>query len=255
MSTPASPIVHPAPPITAAPTSLLSKEWAWVTSHIISLTLFAAIGVFGVYKVESLAEAHDAKEAALYTSLSAAQTAQNQTLENQLKTDEANWATVQAQLLAQNSQLAQAITQKNQQLAVQVKADATLDAQSAAAKLSQQSDASSGEVTAQNNTINIDIPVARRIVADLDTLPVVQSDLSATQTQLTNETTIASNNAQDAADQKKVVTGLQTQIADDSKACDAKVAAANAKVKKAGIKGFFYGAVAVAAGILIHMIP
>jgi hypothetical protein len=195
---------------------------------------------------------HEAKEAALYSSLSASQTAQNQALETQLKTDETNWATLQSQLLAQNSQLAQAVAQKNQQLAVQVKADATLDAQDAASKLAQQTGATAGEITAQSDTVSIDLPTTRRIVSNLDTLLVVQSNLTSTQTQLTNETTIANNNAQDATDQKKIVTGLQTQISEDNKACDAKVAAANAKVKKAGIKGFFEGVAAAALVVLGH---
>lgn len=253
MSTSASPVVHPAPPTTAgSPPSTLAKDWTWFTSHLTAIVIVIGLIVASVYFVESLEAKHDAKEAAIYTSLSAAQTAQNQALETQLKTDESNWTVIQSQLLAQNSQLAQAVAQKNQQLSVQVKTDATLDAQSAATKLEQQTGASSGEVVAQNNNVVLDLPVTRRVVSDLDTLPVVQSNLASTQTQLTNETTVANNNAQDAADQKKVVAGLQTQITDDSKACDAKVAAANAKVKKAGIKGFFEGAIAAALVMLGH---
>lgn len=261
MSTPAAPISHPAPTTTASvipPPSTLSKDWTWITSHVVAvllvLGLVAASVVGSVYFVENLEAKHEAKEAALYSSLSAAQTAQNQELETQLKSDEQNWAVVQTQLLAQNSQLAQAVAQKNQQLAVQVKADATLDAQSAAAKLEQQTGANSGEVVAQENNVVLDLPVARRVVSDIDTLPVVQSTLASTQQQLTNETTIATNAQADDSAQKQLVSGLQKQNADDSKACDAKVAAANAKVKKAGIKGFFEGAIAVALLVAGHAV-
>lgn len=252
MSTSASPVVTAPKPASAPPPSTLAKDWTWFTSHLIAIVVVLGLVVGSVYFVESLEAKHDAKQAAIYTSLAAAQAAQNQTLETQLKTDEANWATVQSQLLAQNSQLAQAVAQKNQQLAVQVKADATLDAQSAATKLAQQTGAASGEVVAQNNNVDLDLPTARRVVSDLDTLPVVQSNLASTQTQLTNETTIANNNAQDAADQKKLVAGKDQVITDNQKACKQQLDEANAKVKKAGIKGFFEGAAAVALALLGH---
>jgi hypothetical protein len=250
MSTTPSPVAATTPP--AAIPSTLSKDWAWVTSHLITIAILAGLGVFGFQKVESLTEAHEAKEAALYSSLSAAQVAQNQTLENQLKTDEANWATIQSQLLAQNSQLTQEITQKNQQLALQVKSDANLDTQDAAARLAQQTQASAGEVTATGSGITIDLPTTRRVVSDLDTLLATQSDLASTQTQLSNETTIAANTQKDDDDQKKLVSGLTTQIADDSKACDARVSAAKAGAKKSGIKGFFYGVAVVGLALLGH---
>jgi len=241
-------------PITPHSTLLSGSALTWITSHLAILILSISAVIGSIYFVESIEQRHEAKEAALYSSLTTAQAAQNQLLESQLKADETNWLAIQQQLIAQNSQLAQAVAQKNQQLAIQVKADATLDAQSAASKLVQQTGASPGDITAQENGININLPTARRIVSNLDTLTVVQDNLASTQKQLDNETIIASNSQTDVASQKQIVVGLQTEISTSTKACDARVAEANAKTRKAGIKGFLYGAGSALLAIAIHSI-
>src|SRR4029077_15528750 len=121
---------------------------------------------------------HDIQNSAKYEAIFAAQTQQTQILQKQLQADEEQSAQIEARLLAQNSQLAQQISARNQAVVAQVKSDATLSTQDAAARLSQQTNATAGEVTAQGNNVTIDLPITRAVVSALDELPVVQANLA-----------------------------------------------------------------------------
>jgi hypothetical protein len=237
-----------AKPATVAPTTLsgvIAKDWSWILSHLLALIVVGALVVGGVYGVETLISNHDAQTATKYNAILAIQTTQVQTLQKQLSTDEASWATVEAQLLAQNAQLTQQISARNQVVAAQVKTDATLSAQDSALRISQDTKAAAGEVTAQNNNVVLDLPVTRTVVADLDMLPAVQTDLKDTQTQLVNEITVATNAQADTADAKKVIAAQTTQLVDADKACQAQIKAVNAKARRGKLKAFFIGAATV----------
>lgn len=230
----------------------IAKDWSWFLSHLTAIAMVAGLLVGGVYFVENLEAKHDAKQTALYSTLAAQSAAQVSTLTSELKQNEENWANVQAQLLSQNEKLAEDVAAKNQQLSVQVKTDATLNAQDAADRLAQQTQAAPGEVRAQEDTVNLSLPVTRRIVSDLDTLPVLQSNLTSTQTQLSNETTIAANAQSDSASKQKIIDAQVTQIANNEKACNAQISLVKSQARKSQIKAFFAGAAAVAVAILGH---
>jgi hypothetical protein len=223
--------------------SIIAKDYAWVTHHLISLALVGILTIGGIYGVESLIAKHDSQNSAKYEAILAAQTQQTQTLQKQLQADEEQSAQIEAQLLAQNSQLAQQISARNQAVVAQVKSDATLSTQDAAARLSQQTNATAGEVTAQGNNVTIDLPITRAVVSALDELPVVQANLDDTQKQLVNETTIATNAQTDATDAKKVIAAQVTQMADADKACKADIATVKAQARKSGLKWFLIGLV------------
>jgi hypothetical protein len=197
--------------------------------------------IASVWGVESLIYRHDSQTSAKYNAIVAAQTQQTQILQKQLQTDEASWAQVEAQLLAQNAQLTQQITARNQAVAAQVKNDATLSTQQAAARIAQQTNAAPGEVVASANDVTIDLPITRVITADLDQLPVAESDLADTTSQLKNETQIATNAQADATEAKKVVAAQVAQLADQDKACKAEVATVRSDARKGKLKWFFIG--------------
>jgi len=233
-ATPAPPAAAPKPAIAVAPT-------VTTTHHLFTLAIVGVLVIASVYGVEKLIYAHDSQTSAKYNAIVAAQTQQTQILQKQLQTDEASWAQVEAQLLAQNAQLTQQITARNQAVAAQVKNDATLSTQQAAARIAQQTNAAPGEVVASANDVTIDLPITRIITSDLDQLPVAESDLADTTSQLKNETQIATNAQSDATEAKKVVAAQVTQLADQDKACKAEVATVRSDARKGKLKWFFIG--------------
>ena len=225
--------------------STLTRDWAWLKAHLLGVAVIAVLVIGSVYGIESLVAAHDSATALHYNQILALQTQQTQTLQKQLSTDEANWAQVEAQLLAQNAQLTKQISQRNQAAAVQVQADASLSAQDSATRIAAQTHASVGEVTAQGNDVTLDLPITRVVVASLDQLPAVESDLADTTKQLANETTVAANAQSDVADAKKVIASQTTQLADADKSCKSQIAVVNAKARRGKLKAFFIGAATV----------
>jgi hypothetical protein len=210
--------------------STIKNDYSWLTHHLLMLALVGVLVIGSVYGIESLIAKHDAAKDAQWKSVVAAD-------QQRLATDEANWQQQFQVLSAQNTQLLGAISQRGAALAVQQKKDATLSANEAAQRLSEQTKAAPGEVTAQGNNLLVDLPISRQIVIGLDQLPVLQANLTDTKTQLTNETTIAQNAQSDVVAQKKV-------NADQVEACKAQVADVKAQARKSKLKWFGIGYVA-----------
>ena len=231
----------------AIPTPIVSKlaqDWHWLTQHLIALAIVAGLAFGGVYFVENLVAKHDAQTSAKYEVILAAQTAATQTLQKQLSTDEANWAQVEAQLLAQNAQLTKQISQRNQAAAVQVQADASLSAAQSAIRIAQQTNSGPGEVVATGDTVTLDLPISRVITADLDRLFVAQADLADTQKELVNETQIATDAKADAASEKTVIAAQDVELADQKKSYEAQITTLKAENRKSKLKWFGLGFVA-----------
>ena len=225
-------------------TSTLLKDWHWLTQHLVALAIVVGLAFGGVYFVENLISKHDAANSAKYEQILALQTAQTQTLQKQLSTDEANWAQVEAQLLAQNAQLTKQISQRNQAAAVQVQADASLSAAQSAIRIAQQTNSGPGEVVATGDTVTLDLPISRVVTADLDRLFVAQADLADTQKELVNETQIATDAKADAASEKNVIVAQTAELADQKKSYEAQITTLKAENRKSKLKWFGIGYVA-----------
>ena len=236
---------------TATTNSTVTGDLAYLKHHAILLAVVGMLILGGVYGVENLVARHDANNDAKWQSILAAQTAQTQVLQKQLSTDEQNWAQIQASLLAQNANLAADLAKISQKTQEDVKHDATLSAQEAATRLSQQTGATSGEVVVQGNAVVLDLPITRRIVGDLDLLAGTQATLSDTQKQLTNETVLFTNSQADLSETKKLVDSQQTQLTDADKACKAEVAAIKAKHRKTIVK-VALACLSIGFGIGVH---
>ena len=249
-ATPTTPTAHAAP---AAPSTLQTKL-SYFYHHILLLVIVVGLAAGMVYKFEGLLEKHDLAQEAKYNSLLAAQAQQTAALETQLTAQEAHWQQIEQTLLAQNASLTKTIANQNQQTSSQVKNDATLSAQQAAARLTQQTGANSGEIVASNNTVVLDLPVSRNIAASLDLLAGAQADLLSTQTQLNNETTIATNLQTQTTQQTAIIAGLQKQNVEQVAACTAEVAAIKKANTKSKIKAFFIGVGTVLLGVVGHAI-
>jgi len=173
---------------------------------------------------------------------------------SEAQTKDALLAQAIASLSAANAQLSAQQNARNVQLATQVKTDATLSAQQAADRLTQQTNAASGEITASGNNVTVDLPMSRQLVTNLDMLPVVEANLADTQKQLANETQIATTAEADVVAQKAEIVGLNKQLADSAVACTAAVNVEKAKARKGKLKFFGIGfIVGFASGATAHI--
>ena len=222
--------------------------------HLILVAITVLLVTGAVYGVESLIAKHDAANSTKWTSLLDAEAAQTKTLQTQITADEAAAAIRDAAYQKTISQLAQTISVRNTQVAQQVKNDATLDAQAAAVRLDSQTQAAPGEIVAANDSVTLDLPVTRRVVASLDLLPVAQADLADTEKQLAAQQGLTSDALADDDAQKKLVSAQAQMLVDSSKACDATVKAVKASARKGKLKWFGIGFVAgFVSGVTAHL--
>lgn len=234
------------------PISIIQKDWVWLTQHLVAIVIVVGLALGGVYLVENLIAKHDSATAEKYNTVLTTQAQETKDVETQLQTDEANWTQLITQLTTENNKLAASISTRTTQVNAQVKTDATLSSIDAAARIAQQTKATAGEVVAVGDSITLDLPVSRAITSDLDLLPVVQFNLVDAQTQLKNETQIATDAQADVTEQKKLVTAQQNQLVDAQKSCDARVTAANAVARKSKLQWFLAGVGIVLGGVLGH---
>lgn len=232
----------------------LQQDISWAKAHLLSLALIGALAYGGIYTVESLNARHDAANASKYAAILATQTQTVEEMKTRLSESEQRSAVIEQTLLAQNASLAKTLEQQNQQTQKQVQNDQSLDAQGAATRLSTQTGASTGEVTVSGANVVLDLPVTRRVVADLDTLVGTQADLKTTQAQLANESQIAGTAQADAQAQKALVVAQQNQLADAQKACSAQIASIKADARRGKLKAFLFGALTILAGVAGHAI-
>lgn len=229
----------------------LNKDFTWISSHLILLAVVALLVFGGVYGVESLLSRRAAANDAKWEYLLKEQTAQTQTIQQQLTQDEKQWAQVVSKLTAQNVQLAATVNERDRQLQQQEKQNATLTAQEAAERLAAQTHAEQGEVTVAGNSVVLDLPVTRRVVDSLDSLSTTQADLEDTKQQLVNETQIAVTAQDDVAEQKTLVAAQQKQLATAQQTCKAQISDLKAKQRKNILKTIFIG-LGIGIGIGAH---
>lgn len=225
-------------------TTKISADLAWARHHLFLLAVVLVLAFAGIYGVESLISSRAAQNDAKWQGILAAQTAQTQMISNQLNQDEKNWQAQNAQQQQIIGQLAQTIAKRNEAAANQQKTDASLSAVEAAQRLSQQTHAKPGEVTAQGDTVIATLPVARTVVGAFDLLDTVQANLTDTQKQLSSESVINTNLQANVAAQKNLVSALRTENTDQQKACVAQVSAVKAQARKSKLKWFGIGYIA-----------
>lgn len=217
-------------------TTKVSADLAWARHHLFLLAVVLVLAFAGIYGIESLIAKHDQTADAKWQQILALQNAQTQELKQEIAANELKHAQEETQNLALIGQLATAMEKRDAATVKQTKIDATLSAADAAQRLSQQTGAKPGEVTAQGDNLLVDLPISRGIVTSLDLLPTVQADLADTKNQLKAEISIAANAQSDTADQKKLAGKLQTTIDEDGKACDARVADVKSDARKSKTK-------------------
>lgn len=212
----------------------------YLKHHIILLVIVVGLAFGGIYTVESLVAKHDIANASRYSLILKQQEQQTASLSAQIKNDEANSQRIEMQLFAQNTQLTQEMSVANRNLAVQIQKNASLTAEQAASQIAA---STQGIASASGNSVILDLLTARKVSDALITLPVVQTELIDTTKQLKNTQTILTNTQTDVTQQKALVTGLQSQLVDETQSCKAQIAVVKAKARKSKFKWFLAGVV------------
>lgn len=257
MASPAPAPAAPSAPSIPIPTdTTIVKDITWIRTHILICLLAIVViagGIFGgVSLVENLIERHDTRVATAQQKAEGVDTATQAALMAQL----AQYRTVDASRDAtQTALIATLISKMNQQHVVtdqQVKTDATLDSDSAAARLAAQTKASAGEVATSNGSVVISLPVTRTIVASLDQLPQAQSDVVNLQGQLNAQQILTTDAKTELGTANQVITAdkveLIATIKGDNDACNVRV---DAQAKKDRKRGFWATLAGIAGGIVI----
>lgn len=234
--------------------STIKTDWTWFTQHLLLLIVLAAMLGGAVYGVDSLVARHDASTQSKYESILATQAAQTNVLIAQLKADEDASAQRDAAYQATIASLSKSIVARNAASKVQQTTDANLDISAAANRLQAQTNAQPGEITIVGPDANIDLPVTRTIVANLDALATAQGDLVDTQNSLDAQTGLTNDANKKLTDAESIIASQTTQAATATKVCDAQIKTLTANNRKRTIKTFFVGfGVGFVAGATAHI--
>lgn len=234
--------------------STAKLDISWIKHHLILLGVVIVLVYGGVYLLESLSDKRATQEDARWQQILSVQQQQTKTLQQNVEAHEQATAQVQAQQQVLIGQLAAAIAQRNVAVQKQQQVDATLSAVDAATRIAQQTNAKQGQITANGDSVVMDLPIARTVVGQLDLLPVVQANLADTQNQLNAETKIADGALSNVDEEKGLRAQLNITLEDQRKACTAQVNKLKADGRKSKLKlvGISYVA-GVVSGLLLHI--
>lgn len=214
-------------------TSLLA-DWKWLTTHLILVLVLVAVAFGSVYYVNSIIEQHDAARQSADAKILAQATQQTATLQAALAADQKASAARDARASATISSLLSSLTARDAALKTTLAQNASLTAVQAAQKLTQQTGATSGEITAVGNTVVADLPTAIKFVNAFDQLAVAQADLVADQGIITATNTKLADATKNLSDASAVIVSQKTQLTDADKACKDQIAVVKAKARKHG---------------------
>jgi hypothetical protein len=229
--------------MTDTPLATIERDITWIRGHIIvallTIALIAGSIIGGISLFENLIERHDARVAATQQAKEGVDTAVTAALTAQLAQDRAANTARDAAQTALIQTLIQQMAQQHAQTAQQIKTDATLDARAAAARLVQQTKTLPSDVTVVNDSVTMDLPLTRIVVADLDLLPQAQADVNNLQSQLSAQQILTSDAKVEASDAKNVIAADQVELIQtikaDNAACNDRVDKQAQKDRKRGI--------------------
>ena len=230
--------------ITPTPISALETDWTWVKTHVMLLVVIAVLVVGSVYGIELMVASRDAQRASADQQILTAVTNQTKELQQRMTQDEQQEAVRDAQYNQTITQLSAIISNQSTQLQRQIKTNATLTAVQTAQALTQKTKAQPGEISATGDNVTVDLPIARVLNSDIDTMVTTKTQLAETRKQLDAETALKADAQVDAANAKLVIASQQTEIASGNKTCQDQITALKAQARKGKLKWFFVGVLA-----------
>jgi len=229
----------------------VKKDISFLMHHLILTAVIVGVLFCGVWGVQNLIEKHDAKKAQESQQALAAVVDQVKRLEQTQAQHDAETAQRDAARDAREAQLISAISFRDKALDDLIKKNATLTAQQAAARLTEQYKAAPGEITANGDTVVSDLPISRQFVNTFDSLTTCKSDLTDAKTQTAIEQARVADLRTEVSDRDKTIAGkdevLQKQIKADA---DEKKLAVDKEKKKH--KWYAVGGILLVEGIKFY---
>jgi len=227
-------------PIVTNAEVVVKKELSWIAHHLILVGVLIGVLFLGVWEVESLIEKHDEKKAQQANIALQVVVDQVKKLEEHQATNDAAVAQREAARDALIQSLVATIARRDASLDQQIKKNATLTAQQAAARLSEQYKAQPGEIVASGNTVVADLPLARSFVNTYDQLVACSANYSDTQKQLTAEQARTADLKTQVVDRDATITGKNEELVKQKGSYEAEIKVIKAKARKSKLK--WYGA-------------
>lgn len=232
---------------------------SWIQRHerilIVALVLGAGSWL-GNHYLDNAAAAAKLKADATQQVL-AQQVEKNAQLAQQSQAAAAQYQATLSAIAQQNAQLAAAMSNRTIVLQQQQAVDKTLPLPELGQRWSGLLGLAVGSLSANTGGITATPDAARATVAELEQVPVLQANLKDTQKQVQNGQEELSKANVLIGDQQAQVAGLNIEIKDQTKACDARVSSVKADAAKSKRNWFLRGAAvggAVVGYALLHMI-
>jgi hypothetical protein len=224
-----------------------------VKTHEKLILAVVAAGVlfFAIGKIDTLIQHHDDANLKQAQTLAAVQSQKDAAIAAQVAEDNAAFTTLQAKMQAQATALEQANIALATALTKQQKTDATLPPTDLVARwnaLVPQAAASvnNGQVTLPNTG-------AVATVQQLERIPVQQEEITNEQALVANGNALAVAQTKQVTDLTAQVTGLNLQLVDNTKVCNAQIAVVKADARKSKKRWFIAGfVVGIATRIFGH---
>ena len=221
----------------------INNTQTWLQKHerLIIVVLVIGLSLFVVQKYFDLSaaiESHKAQEA------TAVLQAQTDKTNNDLDTAKQLLSSYQAALIqsaTENSKLADAIANRNLNLTTQQNNDKVLPPSKLADRWQMLTGSDNGDIIATSDGFSVSSIAAVTTVQRLEQVPVLEQNIADEQDKEKNLQTSISK-ANDLISQGKItVDGLQLQLQDQTKACNAQIGLVKAEARKSKMKWFFAG--------------
>lgn len=244
---------------TSSPLATVEHDIVWIRAHVLmfflGLALIVSLVYGGIYGIESLEIAHDAKTAAALQAKLGADATNQAALLSQLQAAQAANTVRDAEQTKLIQSLISQMAQQRAETAKQVATDATLTAADAANRLITQTKAAPGEVSVSGNIVSLDLPITQRVVENLDELQQAQTDVTNLQGQLGAQQTLTTDAKAEASQAQQVIAADKTEliatIKADTAACDVRV---DAQAKKDLKRGFWASIAGFVGGVMVKAI-
>jgi hypothetical protein len=211
------------------------------------IVIIAAVVIFlGYVKVTNIIAEHDKAQLQQAQIVANQQAAQNAVLAKQAQDDAAKLQALTAQLEAQNQQLANANTQLAAALSKQQKTDATLPPTDLANRWAQLTPnmPAAGVTPQTDGTMKVTQAAAVATTQQLEQVPVLKQELDNETTAKNNDDQLLSASNKNIFDLNAQVGGLQKQITDNDKVCQAAIKVEKDNARKGKRKWFIIGYIA-----------
>ena len=226
---------------TPAVPSFVKRDISWLTHHLILVTIIVAVLFGGVYGVENLIEKHDKVREAQSAAQLQLVVAQVKTLETNMAAHDEQTAQREAQYNTTINTLILAQAAREKALQQQIQKNATLTAQQAAARLTEQYKVDVASAQAEADKVMIDLPLARSIVTTFDQNVACQANLVDTRSQVAAEQGKNADLKQQVSDRDAVIAGKNDELGKQKKNYDDQIKTLNDGARKGKLKWFGIG--------------